>query len=489
MRKNIRIIGRAAALLLLVAVSFLLILYQMGYYDFSFIKRPPGALMGDGSAFLDRGEGEGESLLPPAPPEENIRDVFDENAALKEEKGDYESKNAKIPSADRFLTAGWVKSSEDFSASDMRLLRVTPESELPSVFTFGKMTVKEPMRVESPDGGYDTVLKVYEADRPALTLYMGSIFADDGKRTALLADDGEMLIAKIDRDKLLPAYRRTVDGAPLYLYEGGYYKLAEGTGLLIGVDESEVRDTALFFDYPEHYGLSDGRIFVFFDEESGLYGYRDAEGETLIEPTFEKAYEFGESAYAAVIDEGVQKFIDRSGRVVIDAFGWLYYNQRREVFDGYYAPDTTGLESLGMFYFDEGLVRVRRHLIDYYHRTKTADDMDLLLYENGEEFPLPGGYTLVGYADGAALLEKDGLYGFLDRTGYWIAQPIYTVASPFSEGLAVIGFEGGRQGMIDTEGNVILPFVYDYVSPCSSGVVVTFEKDHGWQIFQKLKQS
>jgi len=134
-------------------------------------------------------------------------------------------------------------------------------------------------------------------------------------------------------------------------------------------------------------------------------------------------------------------------------------------------------------------VRVRRHLIDYYHRTKTADDMDLLLYENGEEFPLPGGYTLVGYADGAALLEKDGLYGFLDRTGYWIAQPIYTVASPFSEGLAVIGFEGGRQGMIDTEGNVILPFVYDYVSPCSSGVVVTVEKDHGWQIFQKLKQS
>ncbi len=487
MKKAIRIGGRIAAVLLLVISSLLLVLYQQGYYDFSFIKRPPGAMVGEGTAEQER---ESEVLpTEPLTPEENIRDVFEQSGALSEQKGDYESKNGKIPAAERFFAAGWSVDSGDFDLQKHRLLRVTPADALPTVFSYGKMTVKEPMRVESPDGGYETVLKVYETDRPALSLYMGHIFADDGGKTSLLSGDGEMLIAKIDREQLLPAYQRTVGGDPLFVYKGGYYKLASGTGMLLAVEESEVRQTALRFDYPIDYGLSDGKIFVFFDGESGLYGYRSADESVVIEPQFEMAYEFGSNAYAAVIDEGVQKFIDRSGRVVIDAFGWLYYNQRREVFDGYYAPDTNGIESLGMFYFDEGLVRVRRHLIDYYHRTKTADDMDLLLYENGEEFPLPGGYTLVGYSDGVALLEKDGLYGFLDRTGYWIAQPIYTYAQPFSEGLAVIGFADGKKGMIDKEGNVILSFVYDHVSSCSSGVVLTFESDHGWQILNKAKQN
>ena len=84
------------------------------------------------------------------------------------------------------------------------------------------------------------------------------------------------------------------------------------------------------------------------------------------------------------------------------------------------------------------------------------------------------------------LLERDGLYGFMDYSGKWIAQPIYTDAEAFSEGLAVIGTADGRYGMIDTSGNIVVPFAYTHISSCSDGVIAVYSEESGWHILRKM---
>ena len=40
--------------------------------------------------------------------------------------------------------------------------------------------------------------------------------------------------------------------------------------------------------------------------------------------------------------------------------------------------------------------------------------------------------------------------------------------------------------MIDTAGNAVIPFKYDYVSNISSGLVAAFSDDTGWEIYTKM---
>ncbi len=63
------------------------------------------------------------------------------------------------------------------------------------------------------------------------------------------------------------------------------------------------------------------------------------------------------------------QMIDRTGEVVLDPYG-RKFNQETNidnlVIDGIYLPETFGEESIGMFRFDHGLMRVVRGLYDYY---------------------------------------------------------------------------------------------------------------------------
>ena len=97
------------------------------------------------------------------------------------------------------------------------------------------------------------------------------------------------------------------------------------------------------------------------------------------------------------------------------------------------------------------------------------------------------GYSLAGYSEGILLLERDGLYGLYSCTGEWIAQPIYPQAKPFIGGLAELMTDDGRWGMIDTAGNIVLPFTYDAISQVSSGVVACFREETGWAVLRIMQ--
>lgn len=228
-------------------------------------------------------------------------------------------------------------------------------------------------------------------------------------------------------------------------------------------------------------------------EQISLWGYKDRSGNVVIEPIYGLAYTFSENGLAAVVDyeSGALLFINKNGQQVINPYGNILYpadRNKRPVYDGYFLPEILDDSCIGMFYFDHGLVMVRRCQYDYYKETVLVSDELELIYANGKEYPIPESYKLISYSEGVMLLEKDGYYGLLSYTGKWIAQPIYTYAEPFKNGLAVIGHENGKKGMIDISGETVLPIVFDYISGCSDGLVLTFRDGDKWHAMAVMEK-
>ncbi len=232
---------------------------------------------------------------------------------------------------------------------------------------------------------------------------------------------------------------------------------------------------------------------VFEYRREKLWGFKDEAGSVAITAQYKAAYAFSDNGLAAVVGyNGELKFIDTAGRTVINPYGNILYLaefDNRRTYDGYYPADTRLPENLGMYYFDHGLVRVRRQLKDYYFKHRVALDKDYLIDRNGVYFDIPENYNLIAYSDGVLTLERDGYYGYYSHRGYWIAQPIYTVCKPFVQGLGVIGFKNGRCGMIDTEGNIVIPFAFDYISQPSDGVIAAYSKLGGWTEFITMEKA
>ena len=231
------------------------------------------------------------------------------------------------------------------------------------------------------------------------------------------------------------------------------------------------------------------------EEDQGFFwGYVDRNGDYVLTPRYERAYDFSSEGLAVVSDpdapgKGRLCVIDANGTVRINAYKKVFYDVELgnvKVRDGHYLPDTFGPENAGMLGFDRGLLRVRRRLL--FASGGVRSETDALVNESGGIFNIPGGYTLVGYSDGIALLEKNGKYGYMDHTGVWILQPDLTYAEPFCEGLAAAGYADGHIGMIDRKGNAVLPQVFDFVSSCSDGVVAAFSAGHGWTVYNKLSR-
>ncbi len=230
-------------------------------------------------------------------------------------------------------------------------------------------------------------------------------------------------------------------------------------------------------------------------DEGTFWGYIDKDGKLIHYPQFIAAYDFTKDGLAVITDPSDETgsrlcAINKAGVRMVDAVRDMIHmtaGGTAELRDGHHLPDTLGIENVGMLSFSDSLLRVRRRLINTSAGYVVHDQYDVLVDTNGEIFNIPGGYTIVGYSDGVVLLEKNGKYGFLERsTGQWIAEPQYTYAQPFCEGLAVIGYKDGKRCMIDTEGNIVLPMIYDHISQCSNGTVVAFAEGHGWSIYNKM---
>ncbi len=231
--------------------------------------------------------------------------------------------------------------------------------------------------------------------------------------------------------------------------------------------------------------LAEKPLIAYYKNGTDLTGYKYMEA---------YAFRSGLSAVMENTDRGALYFINENGnRVLGEVKSHYMASYERHVITCYRMPLTNGIESIGSFYMDHGLIRVRKQIIDYsglvvYNVIRVIIDEDVLIDRYGNEFPLPAGYKLLSYSDGMIVLEKNGKVGVMDYTGNWIAEPIYASAAPFVDGLSALTTADGRVGMIDTKGNIILPFAYEHISQASSGLVTAYDKELGWQAFQIMEK-
>ena len=221
----------------------------------------------------------------------------------------------------------------------------------------------------------------------------------------------------------------------------------------------EVTEPPVTTEPPPQYVVVDT---IYSDELRFAYGYN--EWYYITNYTYKEAYNFSEGYAAVVYPDNVLLYINRYGKIDYYLYRETHYvnpNGRR-AFSIYAAPVLRGLQSVGSFYFDKGYVRIRQLDTDkiYGNPDWIVGEYDYLIDDYGRRFNIPADYDLIAYSDGILLLERDGLYGYYSIEGRWIAQPIYTFARPFAEGLGVIGFNRGIKGVIVTEGNVVITFEY-----------------------------
>src|SRR5712692_378744 len=75
------------------------------------------------------------------------------------------------------------------------------------------------------------------------------------------------------------------------------------------------------------------------------------------------------------------------------------------------------------------------------------------------------------------LIQQDGKWGYIDKTGSIVIKPEFEEAFPYSEGLAAVRVRG-KWGYVNDKGNMIINPRFDLAAPFSegSGLVVLSDK-------------
>jgi len=350
-----------------------------------------------------------------------------------------------------------------------------------------------------------------EEARPLVDVYMDYIIVDKGDTCSLLNSDGTVLVADFDIEYYVPAYTRDKSGNALFVAKEQsrynpkntitqYYYVNKNGEFKISYYNDVTDNRGIYVNYPADYAESDSNYSIQYNTETGLFGYKDNTAEEVAPEDYRyiAAYNHSNGLAVAVETDGflyiLDDYYDEENSVMktfISAEYEFYQKPtNRRLLRHLLLHKTFGEESLGYLYFDHGLLRVRAQVVDAWHwqqygNRKVNSDTDILLREDGSEFHIPTDYKLVSYSNGVLLLEKDGFCGYMDYTGKWILDPIYTYAKPFYEGLAVVGNEG-EIGMIDTNGNFVISPFFDYISSASCGTFTAYDDECGWIIFNKM---
>lgn len=167
-------------------------------------------------------------------------------------------------------------------------------------------------------------------------------------------------------------------------------------------------------------------LYPFLDESTGLYGYINSKGETIIEPQFEGAGDFSYTdGFAIVSDENYNmNYINEEGEYLLEGFKY---------------------ENIGY---------PIACLMTFTDETYTFGVVDL----KGNTI-LPQEYQSINvYMDGSMVICKDGKYGMTDGKGKFIVEPEYDQI--FWSPSGIIIESKGKFGLLDKKGKKVLPLKF-----------------------------
>lgn len=167
--------------------------------------------------------------------------------------------------------------------------------------------------------------------------------------------------------------------------------------------------------------FTDGLALI---RQDGVYGYVRRNGEVAIEPQFEDAWHFSEGL-APVQMDNQWGYIDETGEIVVDPQFDLVPSvlEERDVSDPALRPTRNG---------------------DGYGYRGEEGNMDIAArFENAWYF-----------SGGLARVRIDGQWGYIDRQGEVVIEPRFDRAWDFRDDIAMVDV-GGEIGYIDREGDYV----------------------------------
>lgn len=417
------------------------VMYAEGYFDISFIDR-------DSPENEERPKD--DTTAPDTAQEDTQTDTPDIVIPQEDE--------IIIPDAYEYLNSGYTVSGDMYD-KDVHIIARLPIN-ITNNYTSG--TVMKPHT--SVSIGLDGVKRDYHysmTEQPLYTaeLYMGYIIVSENGISTVYNTSLEKILSTPTKDLGNFVYMTDKDGYPVFEKNGEYFKVQNGT-----LVKTEAVDMGLYYN-----GVINEDASLFATKADGGIIYKDENGNTVFTAEGQKGYGSSEG-YCMTVDGESVYFYNDSGVKKIKKF-----------FD----VGQKDIYGKGSVYFDSGYVMVRNIVIN--HKNKVTEDYETLINTSGKEYALPSNTSLISYSDQRLLLERDGKYGFYALRNDWITDVEYTYATPYCEGLAVVGDKDGKKGVIDINGDTVIPFEYSHITECANGVFMAYSETDGWSVLVKIK--
>lgn len=290
-----------------------------------------------------------------------------------------------------------------------------------------------------------------------ISLVMGYVFLQNADGDDFVFDS-EMRDVTDAVSGMEIALCRDSKGRALFFRDGSYYYIKDGKAHKSTYDRINYDKGVKGYAYPSYLAGGDANYTVF--GENGLFGLRrNSDGEVVIKAEYADVY---------APSEGFVIAVDGTGKM------YLYKTDGTLVTDTYRVPKSEN-NMIGYFFVKNGLFRA----------SNDAGE-ELLVNTDGVAVGLPSDYNIIAYSDGVLLMKStDGKYGYFSSKGKWLGTPNYEDAAPFYEGLSAVRRDG-LYGMIDTNGNEVIPCVFENISNCQDGVIVAFAPKSGYSVFNKI---
>ncbi|HQU86611.1 MAG TPA: WG repeat-containing protein [Pyrinomonadaceae bacterium] len=190
------------------------------------------------------------------------------------------------------------------------------------------------------------------------------------------------------------------------------------------------------------------------------YGFIDKFGNIVIEPQFQGVYDFSDGL-AKIYTNGEfdTAYIDETGKIAIEpkfdigsnfseGFAWVGFDPEKKPYK---------LGSLTL-YSSQGT-----HSFNY----------NIGFIDKTGKFITEPIFTFAGnFSEGLAFVRtKDNKFGFIDKSGEFAIQPKFDWADSFSEGLALV-FVKGKYGFIDKTGKIVIKPQFTKAESFSEGLAV-----------------
>lgn len=303
-----------------------------------------------------------------------------------------------------------------------------------------------------------------ENGKSALRARMGFLVRQNADGTQSLLNASGNAILETMPDTLDFTGHWDASGRAVFSQNGAFSVYDTESGEFVPSDYQKELSNITGVDLPAYYDLPDGDIALYYSE--GKYGF-------YYQSTMAPCYQFYHRGQSYQFREGFGALGTADGVLVVDRSATSFFN----LYGTLLQPVGEGEDLIGYYRCEHGLMRVCV--------SDGADGReDLILTSANRRFYLPADYRLISYSDGVFLLEKDGRYGYLDYTGRWIAQPTFSFAEPFKEGLGVVRDQNGLYGAVDRAGLFVIPCECSELSV--SGGVIALRRAGAWTVLWKV---